>query len=344
MPSARRSLTAALVTSIAAVALLGVLSGCGQSDDAKAGPDDTPLRKVRVVLDWTPNTNHSGMYLAQANGWYEDAGLAVSFIEPGDASNLQLLAAGKADVAVSVAEEVLPARAQGLPVMSVAAIIEHNTSSLVSLKSDGISRPRDLEGKTYAGWGGLLEKALIDRLVSCDGGDPSKVKFVDVGEADYRIGLERNQYDVVWIFDGWDGIRLTQIDKVPLARLPFIDHDDCIPDWYTPLLASSDRMAKKRPADLAAFLAATSRGYQAAMEDPTAATNALMKASPDLDRNLVTRSATFLATRYADDPKQWGQQSDQVWSSFSAFLTKAGLVNKSLDATKAWTNEFLRKR
>lgn len=168
------------------------------------------------------------------------------------------------------------------------------------------------------------------------------MKFVDVGEADYRIGLERNQYDVVWIFDGWDGIRLTQIDKVSLASLPLIDHDDCIPDWYTPLLASSDRMAEKRPADLAVLLAATSRGYQAAMEDPTAAVDALMKASPDLDRNLVTRSAAFLATRYADRPSQWGQQSDQVWSSFSAFLTKAGLVDKPIDVTEVWTNEFLR--
>lgn len=337
----RRLSTTIVMTSIVAVAILGVLSGCGKSDDVKAGPDDTPLRKVRVVLDWTPNTNHAGMYLAQANGWYEAAGLAVSFVEPGDASNLQLLAAGQADVAVSVAEEVIPARAQGLPVQSIAAIIEHNTSSLVSLKADGIRRPKDLEGKTYAGWGGLLEKALIDTLVTCDGGDPSKVKFVDVGEADYRIGLERNQYDVVWIMDGWDGIRLTEVDKVPVSSLPLIDYDDCIPDWYTPVLASSDRMAEKRPADLTAFLAATSRGYQAAMTDPTAAVNALMKASPDLDRDLVSRSATYLATRYADDPTQWGQQSGEVWSSFSAFLTKAGLVKKPVAVAEVWTNEFL---
>ncbi|MCU1354734.1 MAG: hypothetical protein JWM89_152, partial [Acidimicrobiales bacterium] len=330
-----RSVAAPLAPVAALALVLALCVGCGSSSGA--GTPKQSLHKVRVVLDWTPNTNHSGMYIAKARGWYRKAGLDVSFVEPGDSDPLQLLAAGKADVAVSVQEALIPARAEGLPVQSIAAIIQHNTSGLVSLAGDHITRPRDLEGKTYGGFGGQLEKALVDKLVACDGGDPSKVKTVDVGEADYRVGLQRNQYDTVWIFDGWDGIQLNQIDKLKTNELAFIDHTDCIPDWYTPLLATSGRMEAKRPDDLRAFLAATAQGYRAAMSDPKAAVAALLAASPDLDRNLVTRSAAYLSTRYADDPAAWGEQRAKVWDSFAAFLTDEKIVDGKVDVADAWT-------
>lgn len=331
-----------LIISSAFIAMVATLAGCGGGEDGSVGEAGAAkLRKLTVVLDWTPNTNHGGMYLADAEGWYRDVGLDVTFVEPGDSSSLQLLAAGRADLAVSVAEELIPARAQGLPVRSVAAIVEHNTSSLVSLSSDGITRPRDLEGKTYAGWGGQLEQALVNRLVACDGGDPSKVRFVDVGEADYRVGMERDQYDVVWIFDGWDGIRLHDIDGLDISSLPFIDHTDCIPDWYTPLLATSEKVQTDRADDLRRFLDATARGYEKAMSDPAAAADALLAVAPDLDRDLVERSARFLSTRFADDPDQWGRQDGEVWKRFAGFLDEVGLVDEPVDVAEAWTNDLL---
>ncbi len=333
----RPLITLALAGSLA----LSPLAGCSSdaSDDGKTG-GGKDLRSFEVVLDWTPNTNHGGMYLAAANGWYEDAGLDVTFLEPGEAGSLQALAAGRAEVAVSVQEELIPARAAGLPVQSVAAIVQHNTSSLLSLASDGIERPRDLEGTTYGGFGGQLEQALLDKLVSCDGGDPSTVRSVEVGEADYRIGLERGDYDTVWIFDGWDGIRLQQ-EGVETNTIPFIDHDDCIPDWYTPLLATSEQVAEERGDDLAAFMDATARGYQAAMEDPEAAADALLDQADDLDPELVRASAEYLSTRYADDPDAWGLQDAAIWDGFAAFLLDAGLVDAAVEVDDAWTNEYL---
>jgi ABC-type nitrate/sulfonate/bicarbonate transport system substrate-binding protein len=280
------------------------------------------------------------MYLAKAKGWYEDAGLDVRFIEPGEAGSLQALAGGKAQVAVSVQEELVPARAAGLPVQSIAAVIQHNTSSLVSLADDGIDRPKDLEGATYGGYGGQLEQALLDKLVRCDGGDPTKVRSVDVGDADYRIGLERDQYDAVWIFDGWDGIRLRQAG-VDTTSIPFIEHEDCIPDWYTPLLATSTSVERERPEDLTAFMAATARGYRAAMSDPDAAAQALLDQADDLDPKLVQASAAYLADRYADDPKAWGRQDAAVWEDFSGFLEDAGLIDEPIDVRAAWTNRYL---
>lgn len=331
----RRAWSVAVLAALVAALAVSCSSGASSGSASATG-----LRRFTVVLDWTPNTNHAGMYLAKEAGWYRDAGLDVRFVEPGEAGSLQVLAAGKADVAVSVAEELLPARAAGLPVQSIGAIIQHNTSSLLSLASDGIRRPRDLEGKTYGGYGGQLEQALIDKLVRCDGGDPSKVRTVDVGEADYRIGLERGTYDVVWIFDGWDGIRLRQAG-VKTATIPFIDHTDCIPDWYTPLLATSTKVEQQRRADLTAFMAATARGYRRAMTDPAAASKALLAQASDLDPKLVRASADYLATRYADDPKAWGRQDAAIWKGFSTFLADAGLLDQPVDVAAAWTNRYL---
>lgn len=356
MPAKFSHVNRLIVVSVAAALALSAITGCGSDADESASSTTTAstsdagssqtngdTAKIKVVLDWTPNTNHAGMFLADANGWYGEAGLDVEFVEPGDSASLQLLAADKAEIAVSTAEEVLPARAQGIPVKSIAAIIEHNTSSLVSLESEGITRPAELAGKRYGGWGGQLEESLVRNLVECDGGDPASVDFVSVGEADYRIGLERDQYDFVWIFDGWDGVRLQEIDGVELDSIALIDHQECIPDWYTPVLATSDDVADERADDIATFIEVTRRGYQAAIHDPAAAADALLAVSPDLDPELVRLSAQYLASRFTADAETWGTQQGEVWETFSDYLVGAGLIEdpEAFDPADAWTNDFL---
>ena len=122
---------------------------------------------------------------------------------------------------------------------------------------------KDLEGKTYGGYGGELEKALLDRLVTCAGGDPAKVRSVEVGNVDYAVGFQQKQFDAVWVFDGWDVIRLRDIDKTPVTTIPFLSpagSPECIPDWYTPLLATSGATIKAKPQMVKSFLKATAAG------------------------------------------------------------------------------------
>jgi ABC-type nitrate/sulfonate/bicarbonate transport system substrate-binding protein len=292
------------------------------------------------MLDWTPNTNHSGLYLAEANGWYADAGLNVEMIQPGEQGGLTALASGDADFAISVQEEVTPARAQGAPVVSIAAILASNTSSLIARADEGITRPRDLAGHRYGGFGGELETQLISRLVECDGGDPSAVEFVEVGNMDYRAGLERDFFDFVWIFEGWDGIRLRQAG-MDVVTLPFSDHFDCIPDWYTPLLATSEQMIEGSPDVVTDFMDATARGYLAAIDDPQAAADALLEAAPELDEQLVRESADYLAEHYKADDLPWGMQRDEIWQEFTEFLRQAGIVEGEFAVADAYTNAFL---
>ena len=326
-----RMLTALLAMGLVAVA-------CGSDDGGGDG-----ARKVTVVLDWTPNTNHSGFYLARAEGLYADAGLDVTIIEPDQSGGLPQVAAGNAQFAVTSAEVLLPARAEGADVVSVGAILAHNTSSLVMPADRGVSRAQDLENKTYGGFGGALERALVDTLVRCDGGDPSKVRYVEVGNVDYAVGFEQKAFDAVWVFDGWDVIRLRDLEGMELTTLPFyaLGEASCLPDWYTPLVASSGELINDDPELVRAFMTATAKGYEKARTDPDAAATALLAAAPELDAELVTLSADYLASRYGDPGVAWGVQSGQNWSSFTEFLKRNDLLPADVNAEDAYTNEFL---
>lgn len=327
----------ALLATLLAVAM----SSCASSA-AKPSRDASGQTKLTVLLDWTPNTNHSGIYIAAAKGWYAKAGLDVRIIQPGQNSDaMQMLSTGKADFAISTEEELTPAVAKGLPVESVAAILQHNTSGFVSLKSEGITRPRDLVGKKYASFGGQLEKALVDSLVRCDGGNPATIKFVNVGDSDYRVGLTKHFYDFAWTFDGWEGIQFSDIDHLAINEIRLADHTKCIPDWYTPLIATRSTLAHKDPSVVRRFMTATRQGYQDAIAHPADAVSALEKAAPQLDKTLVTKSAAYMATHYTDDPARWGWQDKSVWTSMTKFLTANRIIDGKVDVNTAFSNAFL---
>ncbi len=337
------------------LALLPLATACGGGDTggtptgtgtAATTPTATAVAptEVTLMLDWTPNTNHTGFYVAKAKGWYDEVGLDVNIVEPATTGTAQVVGAGQAEFGVSVQEQAIPARAEGVPVVSIAAIIQHNTSSLMALASAGILRPRDLEGKTYGGFGGALETALVKTLITCDGGDPESVKFVDVGNVDYLIGMEQGQYDFVWIFDGWDLIRAREIEKKDVSTIPFIDYVNCIPDWYTPLIITNETMIREQPDTVRRFVEATTRGYEFAIDQPEEAARILLAAAPELDQTLVLKSATYLAQQYVEPGHPWGKQDPAVWTRFEEFLRTAGLVDRKIDVNAAFTNDFLPAR
>ena len=299
------------------------------------------MKPVTLMLNWTPNNHHAGIYVARANGWYEEVGLALQIVEPAVAGADQVVGAGRADFGISQAESIIPARANGVPVVSIATILPFNDSSLMTLAGDGIRRPRDLEGKTYGGYGGSLERELIDRLVACDGGDPAKVTFVEVGNIDYLAGLEQDRFDFVWVFEGWDALRARAVTGKDIATIPFVDYLECIPDWYTPAIITSETTVSDRPDLIVRCLAATARGYAHAIAHPDDAAAALLAAVPELDAELVRAAARYHAPLYARGSEAWGIQDAATWQRFERFLREAGLTNMDVDAGAAFTNKFL---
>ncbi|MCD6518373.1 MAG: ABC transporter substrate-binding protein [Anaerolineae bacterium] len=296
--------------------------------------------KAVLSLDWVPNTNHTGFYVALEKGWYKEEGIDLEIQIPSDpAAALKQVAAGNTEFGVSFQEEVTIARAKGIPVVSIAAIIQHNTSAFAALKSSGITRPADFEGKTYASYGLPIERPIIAGLMKCDGADVNKVKFVDVG-FDAFPALLSGKVDFAWIFLGWDGIQ-AQLKGVELNTIPL--YGSCIPDYYTPLIITGEKTLKEKGDLVRRFLAATSRGYRYAIEHPEEAAEILLKHSPESDPALVKASQAWLSPRYQDDAPRWGEQKREVWANFAQWLYENGLLSKKIDPDKAFTNDYLPK-
>ena len=330
----RRVGIAALVAVIATGAI-----ACGSvKKDAPGEPTS-----VTLMLNWTPNNHHAGIYAALQNGWYRDEGIDLKIVEPASAGVDQVIGSGGADFGIAQAESLLPARAAGVPVVSIATLLPHNDSSFFALASTGIKRPKDFEGKTYGGYGGPLERELLSTLVKCDGGDPAKVKQVEVGNIDYLPGMEQKRFDFVWVFEGWDVLRVREVEHKEVTSVKFTDWEQCVPNWYTPLIIASERTLKERPELVRKFLKVTARGYDLAIANPDQTAGLLLKAVPELDKALVSASARYHAPKYADRGKAWGIQNAKVWTDFSAFLRKSGLLERDVAANSAFTNDFLPK-
>src|SRR5881398_77893 len=172
-----------------------------------ASPHGTQkMTTMNLALDWTPNTNHTGIYVALAQGWYRDEGINLQLLPySANVSADVLVSSGKADVGISSTEGIVADAAVNQPVVSIAAIIQHNTSALVTLASSGLTRPAMLDGKIYGGFGAPYEGAVVGEIIKKDGG---KGVFRNVTlSVDAMDALKAHRVDFVWIFEGWEGIQ-----------------------------------------------------------------------------------------------------------------------------------------
>lgn len=316
-----------------------LLGGCGAKSEKTEG---NGLEKVKLILDWTPNTNHTGFYVAKELGYYEDLGLDVEIIQPSEGSSLQLISAGKGDFAVSYQEDLTYAKTSDspLPVKVIATIIQHNTSGFASPKEKNITTVKDFEGKVYGGYGGPSEKAILKAVMEKNGADFSKLTTVDVGTEDFFIAT-KNNIDFEWTFEGWTNIsaklRNFDINYIPLREL-----DERL-DYYTPIIAASESVLSEKSDMVSKFMEATSKGYEYAIANPEESAKILVKAVPEIDEQLAIESQKFLANEYKADAARWGEMKDSVWNNYTQFLLENELIQENLEASEAYTNEFLPK-
>lgn len=312
--------------------VLAVLASC-----APAKPTD-----ITLMLDWVPNTNHTGLYVAQEKGYFKDAGLNVKIIQPGEVYPEQAVASGAADFGVSFQEQITLSRADTppAPLVSLAAIIQHNTSGFASLAEKNVKTPADFAGLTYGGFDTPYEAPTLKGLMDCAKGDYTKLKTVNVGSADPVAMLSAKQIDLAWIFYGVEGIQAQQ-QGLKLNFVMLSDYTDCIPDYYTPVLITSESMIKNKPDVVRAFMKAVSKGYQDAIAHPDDAAAILQKNAPEMSIDFVKASQEWVSPRYQADAPRWGEQKLSVWQGYSEWMAKNGIIKSPIDANAAFTNDFL---
>ena len=315
------------------VSMLLGLAACG-------GTAEEP---ITVVLDWTPNTNHTGIYVALAKGYFEEAGLNVQVVQPPEDGAVTLVASGKAQFGVSFQDSLAPAFAgdSPMPVTAVAALIQHNTSGIVSRAGEGMDTPKGLEGKKYATWDLDVEKATIRDVMEADGGNFDLVELIPSTVTDEVSALQSGSVDAIWIFYGWAGIAC-EVAGLPIDYFEFADIDPVF-DYYTPVLIGNDAWLEENPDTAKAFLTALGKGYTYATEHPAEAADILMEAAPELKANsdLVYASQEYLAAEYIADAARWGEFDGERWAAFFNWLNENDLLDGELDPNFGYTNEYL---
>ena len=322
------------------------LCACGntateRNSDATAEKSTKNSKKITMVLDWTPNTNHTGIYVAQEKGYFKEAGLDVLVIQPPDNGATDLVASGGAEFGIDFQDTLAAAFSSDspLPVTAVAAILQHNTSGLISLKKKGIDSQGKLEGHSYATWDSPIEQAVLKNVVEKDGGDFSRVKLISTYVEDIVAALHAD-IESVWIYYGWDGVKC-DMEGLSTNFLPFADMNPTF-DYYSPVIIGNNDYMKKNPDTTKAFLSAVKKGYEYAAGNPSDAADILLKAVPELDEKLVQKSQEYLSKQYIADAAQWGEIDANRWNGFYQWLNENKLVDNALDENAGFTMDYLK--
>lgn len=332
---------------ILAAALAFAMCACGNTNntgDAGNGENSSAggeRKDITFVLDWTPNTNHTGLYVAQSLGYFEEAGLNVTIIQPPEDGATTMVASGQAQFGIDFQDYLTPVftSEDNMPVEAVAAILQHNTSGIISLKEDGITSPAGMEDKNYATWNLPTEQAILKNVIEADGGSFDKVNLIPEYVTDVPAALQQD-IDAVWVYYAWDGIS-TKVAGLDTNMFYFRDITPEF-DYYSPVIIANTDFLESDGDTARAFLNAARKGYEYAIENPEKAAEILCEEVPELNPEMVRESQIWLADQYKAEAESWGYIDQTRWDAFYAWLYDNGL-SEEIPAGYGFTNDYLSK-
>lgn len=304
-----------------------------------AGDAEEEAREVTFMLDWVPNVNHVGIFVAQDQGYFAEAGIEVEIVQPGEVSAEAAVAGGRADFGVGFQENLTLLRADGVPLVSIAAMLQTNTSGFAVREGEGVETPADFEGLRYGTFQSPFEEPTLSSLVRCAGGDPSTIEYVPAG-TELLAMLQQEQADIVWIYYGTQGFQAQRVG-IDITYFPLNEYTDCIPDYYTPVIIASESTLAEEPELARDFLRALSRGHRFVIENPSESARILKAAVPELNQGQLLQSVPWLSGRMVMDAPEWGHQEEAIWRDYADWMREVGVLEGDFDPVSAYTNDFL---
>jgi putative hydroxymethylpyrimidine transport system substrate-binding protein len=325
-----------------AVALLApalLLSACGEKSEDTSGE----RQPFSLTLDFYPNPDHAGIYMAQKLGYFEEAGLEVSIDAPSDPSApIKLVAAGQTDLAISYEPEVVLAKEKGLDVVAIGALVNRPLTSMMWLKKSGIKGVGGLRGKTIATAGIPYQEAFLKTILARAKLTPEDVKTVNVGFGLLPALISDSAQAMLGGYSNVEGVDLRERGKAPVVTP--VDKLG-VPTYDELVLVARRANLEEEPEEFRLFIAALERGTRAAVENPGAATSAVLEANRDLEPKLtraeVDATLPLLAPPAPNSSRPYGYMDPAEWTRFAGWMRDNGLVSSLLGAEALLSNDYL---
>jgi putative hydroxymethylpyrimidine transport system substrate-binding protein len=335
--NARMTKSRAPIALAVALLLAALAAGCGEKEDVLEPGEP---RRLTLMLDYFPNADHAGIYAADANGDFADAGLDVTIRQPPDpAAPIKQVAAGRVDLAISYEPEVLRARDQGLRVVSVGSVVRKPLTSIISLPNAKIRTPADLAGKTVGTAGIDYQSAYLRTILVDAGVDPSTVTERNVG-FNFTPALLTGRVDAtLGAFWNYEGTQLRLDGRKPrIVRM----EQAGVPTYDELVLVANESALERDGGAIRSFVSALARGTRQLARDPDTGVQALLEANPDLDPKLQRAVVEVTLPLFLPvDGRPFGWQAPGEWQAFAAWMRENRLLTEIPDAGGAFTNEFL---
>jgi putative hydroxymethylpyrimidine transport system substrate-binding protein len=321
-----------VATIVATIALTLGLAACGQKSEDTTGAQRTPFA---LTLDFYPNPDHAGIYMAEKLGYFDDAGLDVSIETPSDpAAPIKQVAAGRSDLAISYEPEVLLAHEKGLDTIAIGALVDRPLTSMIWLKKSGIKGVGDLRGKTIATAGIPYQDAYLQTILARANLTPDDVKAVNVGFGLLPALVGGSAQAMLGGFSNVEGVDLRVRGKdpvvTPVDRLGVPTYDELV-------LVANRKILEEDPEPYRLFLAALARGTAAAVKSPDATVDALVAANSDLDPKLTRAEVDATLPLLSGD----GRMNAAEWTDFIAWMRQNGLIGSEPAAAEVMSDAYL---
>lgn len=294
---------------------------------------------VSLALDWYANANHAGLYMAQANGYFEEAGVDLEIFVPADPTTvLQTVGAGRDTFGITYHNEVLQARQNEVPVQSIAAMVQHPLNSIMVLESSGIESPADLAGKTIAMAGVPADEAYLQAVLNHYDLSLDDVETVNVGFDLMPAILSERADAVIGVYWTHETI-LAEHEGYPVRYFRIEEHG--VPDFYELVIVAGEETIANQPEMVSAFLGALRKGYHEAEADLETALQHLLAESEELVEDVEREGLELLAPLWTDNGEiEWGTQTAERWDAYTAWTQEQGLIDESVVAADAWVDLF----
>ncbi len=305
------------------------------------GGEEAEKETVSIELDWFPNTNHAGIFVAQDKGFFEDENLEVEAITPADPALVaQLVGAGQRDFGVFYQTDTLLAREEGVPVVAVRSIVQRPLNCIMALKSSGITRPADLKGKKIGYPGIEWNIKLLETMLASDGLSLDDVEVVDVGWSLWET-LAGGRVDAL-IGAYWSHERIVLEDKGYPTQVIYAE-DYGVPQYYEMMLITSDKMIEEKPDVVKRFARAFVKGYEWSRENPDEALDILFRLNPDQQEteNIERVAIETLRDSWIAENGQVGILTEARWNEVGDFMKGKGMISADLEVSEAWAAELL---